>query len=476
MRLDYEFPIHVDEWKSWAISQQIENDGIPYTEPYLQQNVVHRDLEIGTFLSISIIQQVTGIPWLNIFRFMPVVLLLLSTLTVYCIGKRENIGLESALVYTLIPTSVRLLGPVFLVPVSFTLLSVLIGILLLTRELKTKHILTSVSIITLYLAYAYPPALILLGFIVLPFIVFQKRFLLSIPFFIAIVVSIPQHLRYVIETEGRALSFTVIPVVLDVAREFGVVLTALFVIGVYLVWKHENRRLKYFSITSMFLLVIIFLFHIQDFSFLIPPTRAYFYLMVLMVFPIGYTIKNLIEQKHAALTITLLIFLPFILFLIRTNPFTKPSADWIFHITFIPLCIGIASIMVPLSLRKRKHALTILCLTTLIIAIVIPAFQRNLDMPYYNVIDEHEYTTFLSLKEQYTGGVVAIDPWKALAFTPLTGLPVYSRIGDGPNEFLAERNQELNWFFEENCENTTFIENNNIGLFYPDTYCTQIIK
>jgi len=70
----------------------------------------------GVFKSIS------GISWLTIFRYFPGIIFIITVLSVYILAQREGFGVEAAFFTCLIPTTVGILGPGFMVPVSIGLL------------------------------------------------------------------------------------------------------------------------------------------------------------------------------------------------------------------------------------------------------------------------------------------------------------------------------------------------------------------
>ena len=86
-----------------------------------------------------------------------------------------------------------------------------------------------------------------------------------------------------------------------------------------------------------------------------------------------------------------------------------------------------------------------------------------------HMIDEQDYEAFVWIKENIGEGYekAILDPWKATAFTAITGKKVYGRIQRYPLE-RAERATE---FLDENCQDTEFLRENEITIVYSLFVC-----
>lgn len=75
-------------------------------------------------------REVTNIPWMAIFRFFPSVIFTVTVLGVYVLARRSGFGLEAAFFASLTPTTVGVLGPAFLVPMSLAMVFIPLALLL----------------------------------------------------------------------------------------------------------------------------------------------------------------------------------------------------------------------------------------------------------------------------------------------------------------------------------------------------------
>ena len=119
----YLYPVHLDEWNNYTYSQAITSaHGIAFPNPWQGGDVLaYPNTEVGFNVFWSVLHQVSGIPLLTIYRFFPPLVLMVTVLAVYALCRRQGFGWEAALFTCLIPTSVGILGPAFMVPVALGL-------------------------------------------------------------------------------------------------------------------------------------------------------------------------------------------------------------------------------------------------------------------------------------------------------------------------------------------------------------------
>ena len=130
-------PVHLDEWFHMACSRQIfiQGDAVDLLDPfYGGQPWLFQFAERGFHLLLGVLQKISGLDWLSIFRYIPSVIFTMTILATYIMGKRQGFGLESAFFVSLLPTTVGILGPAFLVPVA-------IGLLFIPVSLFVIHII-----------------------------------------------------------------------------------------------------------------------------------------------------------------------------------------------------------------------------------------------------------------------------------------------------------------------------------------------
>ncbi|MFC1897880.1 hypothetical protein ACFLX8_04905, partial [Chloroflexota bacterium] len=116
---NYSYPLHVDEWSHLAYSQAtLQAGSTTYINPFDGQSIIGLEspnLEAGYHLFLGIVQQVTNVPWFYISRYMPGAIFMLTAFVVYILGRRHGFGWEAAFFTCMIPTTVGILGPAFLV-------------------------------------------------------------------------------------------------------------------------------------------------------------------------------------------------------------------------------------------------------------------------------------------------------------------------------------------------------------------------
>jgi hypothetical protein len=136
---DYSYPLHIDEWFAIGYTQStIESGSLQYSDPYRPGHVSFHP-EMGFHLLLGFVNTVTGLSWMGLYRIAPGVVLALLAFLTYAFGQRSGFGWAAALFVPLIPTSIRTLGPAFLVPVSAAMLFIPVTLLVLnTTEEDTR--------------------------------------------------------------------------------------------------------------------------------------------------------------------------------------------------------------------------------------------------------------------------------------------------------------------------------------------------
>ena len=138
---------------------------------------------------------------------------------------------------------------------------------------------------------------------------------------------------------------------------------------------------------------------------------------------------------------------------------------------------GVGSLKLParFSLRLKTPFITknvgnILCLILigLILYIAIPARQNT---PYYHMIDEEDYQTFIWIKKDIDSSYdkAILPPWKGAAFTATTGRKVYSHT----TAFPTSTDMEAYNFLRGGCQDTAFMKNNGISIVYTRWGCNN---
>jgi hypothetical protein len=136
---DYLYPLHVDEWFAIGYTQStLEAGRLEYPNPYNPRDISFHP-EMGFHLLLGFLETVTSLSWMSLYRLAPGVLLALLAFLTYAFGYRSGFGWAAALFVPLIPTSIRTLGPAFVVPVSTAMLFIPVTLLILhTMEEKSR--------------------------------------------------------------------------------------------------------------------------------------------------------------------------------------------------------------------------------------------------------------------------------------------------------------------------------------------------
>ncbi len=173
----YPYPLHIDEWVHLANSEAILKAGsTTFNNPFfgLSTQGLSSNLEAGFHLFWGIFHQISGISWLTIFRYFPGVILAITVLSVYIMGQRQGFGWEAALFVSLIPTTVGILGPAFLVPVAMGLLFVALSLFIAFNFSSVWSYLV-LFLFTCFLLTIHAPSAISLVIILTPYILLNLR-------------------------------------------------------------------------------------------------------------------------------------------------------------------------------------------------------------------------------------------------------------------------------------------------------------
>ncbi len=182
-RLDYSYPLHTDEWTHFAEARTIATEGtIPFfdpvtgedrSDPVTEETRSSPHFEVGYHLFLAEFQLVTGLPWLDIFRYLPSAVFALAALSAYTFGNRRGFGLEAALFASLVPTTVRFLGPAFAVPVALGLFFVPLVLFLVSNYWASKGLPVLLLLLLSFLFIAHVPTALFAGLIIVVYGLFQ---------------------------------------------------------------------------------------------------------------------------------------------------------------------------------------------------------------------------------------------------------------------------------------------------------------
>jgi len=396
--LGYPYPLHVDEWTHFTYAQHI-SDGSP-----LYFGGESESLEHGFHVWLAVLKQLSA-DYLLIFNFLPIIITILISLSIFLLTKRYSntlAGLFAVLFFILLRSSVALLGPMFLVPLSIGLFLVFMGIYLIDTNFLFL-------IIAATLIMHPPSGIALLFFVGSVFIsrLLNKKYenlwkiIKNIIF--GVILSLPLFLSKLTEKGLENLQFreSIIPFYM-LPKYLGFFVVLFVLIGFFIL----NHKKKYsVFIYSSILLILATLYYQFGLNLFIFYERALMYLFIAFAIPFGIALSFIFTKKIKGFYVLLLILVIAIL---------------------LPLKIGSAFMV-------------------------------------YHVVNETEINEFIEYKH-VEGSKVIINPWKAIAFTPLAKKEVYSRVPAGPDPKYIARNNEIFEFFNKSCSNKTFLKENNIDI------------
>jgi len=441
---NYYLPFHVDEWIHWSYTDSVMISGqSTFVSPYTGTGQVI-DPEIGFHIATSSIHWMTGANLLTIFVFMPAIIGVFISMTVFNIGERSKrkFGLEAAFFIAFIPTTCRHLGPSFYVAVSMGLL-ILVYVIWLAQLKKTQGALfISAFVFFMFIVHpvtAFAGSIILLIYSVL--LVFDKKYYIA---FLTVLFSVlPVLVIYYLSTRWEVVMQMFIdslsgkeymqnlPAIWIDFEYLGVLIWVLFVIGTYFCFIRGGSLKRTLSLSAIAFILIIGLYFQFNYGLPIIYDRAFMYLYVLAAIVAGIGLSEIRR----------------IVYELRTSKKYKHYFKRVKNIEVIaPLLICI-----------------------IIILIAVPAHSN---IGYYQMIDEEEYEAFVWIDENiqdyidmnssYTKG--AVHPYKASPFAAVTGMYIVS-------SSMHPKLYETLWldmynFVEKNCSNTAFLDNHKISVVY----------
>lgn len=393
-RLDYFLPLHVDEWHhltvTTAMSREAAGD-FPLGTRDIWSFAGNPAISFHAWLFAM--GTLTGATLLGLFHALPLVVGVLLVLAAYAAGEREGYGLEAALVVSLLPTSLRLLGPQYVVPLATGLFLIPCAFLLFTADTRWRT-LPGVALLMAFVFFAHPQSAAAAGFLIGTYAVLTARrswanalallAVASVPFWLG-----PLLLPRIVNLEGLTEASSRLPIP-EFVFLFGPVLLAFFVAGAFLTFLRSTpERLAWIATTALHLAVVL----------------------AFILFGIGQA--NLYDRAwmHAGLTAAF-------------------TAAYALH-----------RARVRLSALPRVPAPVVALGLAALLLLPSVAAQREREEEYYHVIDAAELEELLWIRdhvEMPPNTTALVDPWQGPAFFSITGIPVTASF---PHHFYPPRNQ-----------------------------------
>ena len=437
--IGYAYPLHGDEWMHMAYAETIAQSGsITFPDPFTGQGEVGvgSNLWVGFHIFWAMFQQVSGIPWIELFRYFPSIIFMFTVLAVYVLANREGYGLEAAFFTCLIPTTGGLLGPAFMVPMALALLFIPLS-LFLAFNIKSWVTYLLISLFTCFLLLSHATTAIILCILLLPYALISIKAdiwhsigiiaALLLPF----VLPFPWIFTLVLQNTGQLLTpqyisqYTELP---DLLVKYGVLPIVFSFMGTVVLIVRGGKK-NFGLILGLALLLIV--------------------MLVFLVF--HYGLSGVYDR---GLTTMLLILC------------TLAGAG-LFWLRKLRLPDGFLHKHKSL-LFKRASTFSCVFLVLIILAIAVPT---RLNAVFYHMIDDEDYRAFVWIKDnigvEYTTALV--DPWKATAFTAVTGKKVASRIWIKPEPV----DDVIYKFLEGGCQDTIFLADFKGAIVYNTAACNN---
>jgi len=434
----YPYLVHLDEWIHLACSNQIINQAtiVGLTNPWFGgEPNANQIYEVGFHVFWATFHQISGLPWLDIFKYFPGIMFIFTVLSVYILAQRKGFGWEAAFFTCLVTTTVGILGPGFLVPIAMGLPFVPL-VLFIAFNFRNWWSYVVLLILMSFLVSLHAATAVNLAIILAPFILlnlkgnFKHSLMIILAVAIPFLAPFPWIFRLLLTTAKSLLIPYTPPAfggVVDIPRiitTYGQLPTLFCILGVSILAMRGGKKgygLILGLLALLLMLVTFYTFH-YGVGILYPRGLMLAMLMISIVAGAGLMgVKNL--------------RLP-----------TRVSA-WL---------------KAPLI---TKNVGNILCLVVigLTLAMCIPVRQH---LPYYHMIDSEDYEAFIWIRENTDSNYdkAILHPWKGTAFTAITGKKVYTWIGDQPKASDLETYD----FLHGGSKDTAFLREKGISIVYSE--------
>lgn len=435
----YAYPLHLDEWTHLAGSNEIIKEGgaVGLSDPFSggARNAVQL-LEVGFHLFWAVFHQVSGIPWLVIYRYFPGIIFIFTILSVYTLARREGFGVEAAFFTSLVPTTVGILGPAFLVPLALGLPFIPLSMFLVFNFRNWWSYLVLFIFFT-FLLTLHAVTAVGLAIVLMPYVVinlkkdFKHSLAITLVFAIPFAASLPWLFQPVVLPALRSLLHPQFPLdyvdLGSVISLYGYLPTVLCVVGVGALAFRRTTKGYGLVLGLLALAVMLAAFYTLHIGIAQLYYRGVMYLMLGMGIVAGAGLMLVRELQLPALA--------------RGRP--------------------IPSLLI-------KNSGRVLCLVLIGLTLFFGLSARH-DIPYYHMIDQTDYEAFIWIKDNvgHDYDKAILDPWKASAFTAISGKKIYSRIG----EFPRPADEQAIDFLEKGCTDTDFLKANGISIVYTRGDC-----
>jgi hypothetical protein len=436
----YPYPVHIDDWIHLANSEAILKAGsLTYPEPFFGEATVSlsSNLELGFQLFWGIFQRISGISWLTIYRYFPAVIFIITIVSAYILANRQGFGWEAAFFVALIPTTVGILGPAFLVPVAMGLLFIPLA-LFVALNFRGPWAYVVLFIFTCFLVAIHAPSAICLVIILVPYMLLNLKgnFRHSLFLFLAVIVPFlapfPWIFDRLLPTAQALFNPQALPEYVDfphIIRSYGYLTVGLCLLGTLVLAVKGGKRNHGLVLGLLLLLVMLVAFFTFHYGVSIVYERGLMFMMLMIGIVAG---AGLMAVKDLRLP------------------------------RWLDLGAKAASV--------TRYTGWCLCLVLVGVTLFFTIPDRQ-DIPYYHMIDDEDYATFVWIKENVSEPYdrAVLDPWQGVPFAAVTGKYVYARI----HTFATDTDLEARRFLEGGCADTAFLRENSISIVYTRQECSN---
>lgn len=432
----YPYPVHVDEWVHLANAKAMLQAGsVTFTEPFLGKATISisSNLEAGFHLFWGVFHQISGVSWLTIFKYFPGIIFIITVFSAYILGQRQGFGWEAAFFVCLIPTTVGILGPGFLVPVAMGLLFTPLS-LFLAFNFRSWWAYSALFILTSFLLSIHAPSAIVVVIVLIPYILlnlknnFKHSLGITLALAIPFLAPFPWIFAKLLPTAKELLIPKPLPTYISfprVLQDYGYLPTAACLLGTFLLAIKGGKRNYGLILGLLALLIMLVSFYSFHYGLPVMYERGLMFMMLMVGIVAG---AGLAGVKNFSLPATL------------TTRLRIPSL-------------------------VTRHIGKFLCLVLIGITLAIAIPDRQ-NASYYHIIDEADYQAFVWIREnvaeEYDRAI--LEPWKATAFAAITGKHIYTRT----HAYPTSRDKEALKFLEEGASDTAFLRKNGISIVYTE--------
>jgi len=378
-------------------------------------------------------------------RLVPALVLGIIAFTAYAWGRKRGFGLEAALFATFIHTTIRFLGPAFLVPVTLGLVFFPVCLILLEKLEQDWRPVFLIMLCLGSLFITHGTTAVAVGFVLVIYLVLyltlsksprrQKLPALSCLLLIPVAASVIYlwNQAFVMQQIEEIMSAVHIPLapIPSPLLKLGYIMLVLAVVGAgFLIARGGWRNYALLIPTA------ILLFFVQFYRrwFQIGPDilyeRGWLYVMLLMALIAGYGLSHLRQLG------------------LRFFKRWRWGASLVYSLLAVVVALALVQRMVGYDKERYYYA------------------QDRYYPVCYHVIDTPTYYDFLWISEelpQYSNAV--LNPYVAWAFVPISGKYVYTAQALPWGE---EQVAEIRGFMAAGARDTSWLMERNIDLIYVD--------